>query len=548
MSISSESGNISSSQLNAVMRHTVRPLDIAGGTSEMFLLTDCGKTTLMKRLRKDLLANPYYRDLFNKEYQVGAQLDSPYIVRYIDHSDTPEDCHIIMEYVEGETLKERLASDPAYFLKKDNTERFLRQLLEGLSYIHAHHIVHLDLKPSNIMLTKVNNDVKILDLGFCYADSYLSTTGHSPHYAAPEQLDGSKDIDARTDIYALGKILSLLPDEAGLTTIIQRCLATDKAKRWQSADEILAYMNRKRHRKLLLGGVASAIATLCIAAASIHYYHIDDDVMGRIETYIANTPDFEYNCVKYKILSRDSLTCEAIGSNPASYWQKYGQVDLNIDAEVVDARGTKYRVLGIRKEAFLDTLGIRTVTIHEGVRYIGDGAFYRCADLMSISIPESVTDIGETCFARCKKLQSMRLPSGIKDVKHATFHDTGISSIVIPEGVTAVRHDAFVDCPNLREVVLPSTLRTIERGVFYRCVNLEEITIPANVTEIGIYAFMDCTSLRRIYNYAVQPQRCVDLFNGKEKVTVYVPAQSVSLYQSAECWRDCIIKPLPDRR
>lgn len=536
------------SQIDTLSRHTVRQLHAAGGTADMYLVTDHGKTTLMKRLRQELLPNPYYRDLFNKEYQVGATLDSPYIVKYISCSDTPEDCHIMMEYVEGETLKERLASDPSYFENKVNTERFLRQLLEGLSHIHSHHIVHLDLKPSNIMLSKVNGDVKILDLGYCYADSYLSTMGLSREYAAPEQLDGSKDIDARTDIYALGKILSLLYPTPGLKPIIARCLAADKAKRWQSADEIIAYLNRRRHRRLMYGLAATTAALLCLALSVAHYYHVDNDVIAHVETYIANIPDFEYHCIKYKILSEDSLTCEAIGSNAEAYWQDYGQVDLNIKATVEDQHGTKYSVVGVRNDAFLDSLGIRSVSIHEGVRYLGDEAFYRCSDLISVNIPESVTEIGESCFARCKKLSTMRLPSGIKEIKRATFHDTALRSIVIPEGVTVIRQDAFVDCPHLTDVTLPSTLRTLERGVFYRCTKLKEITIPASVQEIGVYAFMDCTSLRCIYNHAEQPQRCVSLFNNKEKLTVYVPAASVERYKAAECWRDCIIKPLRGHR
>lgn len=532
------------SQIEALSRRAIRQLPVGGGTAEMFLVTDCGKTTLMKRLRHELLSNPYYRALFNKEYQVGALLDCPYIVKYLDYSDTPADCHIMMEYVEGETLKERLASDSSYFQRNGNTERFLRQLLEGLRHIHSHHIVHLDLKPSNIMLTKVNGDVKILDLGFCYADSYLNSTGLSREYAAPEQLDGSKDIDARTDIYALGKILSLLPTAESLTPVISRCLATDKDKRWQSADEIIGYLDRKRHRKLFLGITALFIAILCAAGTLAHYYHIDDDMIASVETRIANIPDFEYHCIKYKILSHDSLTCEAIGSNAEAYWQEYGQVDLNIKAIVEDQHATKYRVVGVRNDAFLDSLGIRSVSIHDGIQYLGDEAFYRCSDLVSVNIPESVTEIGESCFARCKKLSVMRLPSGIKEIKRATFHDTALRSIVIPEGVTVIRQDAFVDCPQLKEVTLPSTLHTIERGVFYRCRKIEEITIPASVREIGVYTFMDCTSLRRIYNYAEEPQRCVSLFNSDTQITVYVPAASVERYKAAECWRDCIIRPL----
>ena len=109
--------------------------------------------------------------------------------------------------------------------------------------------MQLDLKPSNIMLTRVNHDVRLIDLGCCYMDSRPDLTGLTEAYAAPEQLDGSRDVDARTDIYALGRILHDI-HASGLEPIACRCLQERKEDRFQSVSEILELLdNNQRPRK-----------------------------------------------------------------------------------------------------------------------------------------------------------------------------------------------------------------------------------------------------------------------------------------------------------
>ena len=78
---------------------------------------------------------------------------------------------ILMEYVDGETLSQRLSRDPDYFRNRSNSDRFVSQLLDAVGYLHSHQILHLDLKPDNILLIRINDDVKFIDLGCCRTDT-----------------------------------------------------------------------------------------------------------------------------------------------------------------------------------------------------------------------------------------------------------------------------------------------------------------------------------------------------------------------------------------
>lgn len=214
------------------------------------------------------------RDMLRKEYAVGCMLSAatPYVVRCVDFVDTPSECVLKLEYVSGDTIDAIVSAEPEYFASPQRLRRFLTQLLQGLAVVHRHQVVHLDLKPSNIMLTRVNRDVRIIDFGLCYYGGYPSTMGLTAAYAAPEQLDGSADVDARTDIYAVGRLIEYIESHTRavtpaarrrLTALKERCLAAEKARRWQSADEMLRYLSRKRRR----GAVALTAAAVMVAAA-----------------------------------------------------------------------------------------------------------------------------------------------------------------------------------------------------------------------------------------------------------------------------------------
>ena len=181
-------------------------LPVGGSTCDCYRVKLYGKLHFMKRLKPELRTDPRYVSALQKEFETGYRLDHPHLVRYLSKGDD----YLMTEYVDGLTLGAFIEENPAYFKSVQNANRFLTQLLEVVGYLHQHQIVHLDLKPSNILITRIGHDVKLADLGYCYTDTYTDTMGQTDKYAAPEQIHGEQ-VDARTDIYAIGKLMESLP-------------------------------------------------------------------------------------------------------------------------------------------------------------------------------------------------------------------------------------------------------------------------------------------------------------------------------------------------
>ncbi len=217
-------------------------LQVGGTTCECYRVKRYGKLHFLKRLKPELRTNPQYVAALQKEFETGYLLDHPHLVRYVGKTDDG----ILMDYVDGETLGQFAQHHPNFFCDRKNADRFLRQLLSVVGYLHSHQIVHLDLKPSNILITRIGHDVKLIDLGYCYADCYTDTMGRTDKYAAPEQMDGSAKPDARTDIYAIGRILQTLPCAHYYNKVIKRCTEEKPDKRYQSIAELETAINRKR--------------------------------------------------------------------------------------------------------------------------------------------------------------------------------------------------------------------------------------------------------------------------------------------------------------
>ncbi len=235
-------------------------LPVSGSTCNCYRIRFYGRLHFQKRLKPELRTDPRYVAALQKEFATGYPLDHPNLVSYVSKGDD----YLLMDYVDGEPLSMFLASHPDYFKSRKHTDRLLCQLLDVVSYLHQHQIVHLDLKPDNIIITRIGHDVKLIDLGFCYTDSYTDTMGRTDKYAAPEQLEGGA-VDARTDIYAIGKILESLPCGSKYNKVIVRCTQSDPDARYQTVDEIKAQIVRKPTLLYAL------LALLVVAALSLFY-------------------------------------------------------------------------------------------------------------------------------------------------------------------------------------------------------------------------------------------------------------------------------------
>lgn len=235
-----------SSQFTDKQSHfeSVEQIESQGATCDTFRVKFYGKLHFLKRLKAEYAGDIRYQEALRKEFETGYRLEHPNLVRYL----SLEDDSIMMEYVDGETLSQRLASNKDYFKSQKNTDKFVRQLLSAVDYLHSHQVLHLDLKPDNILLTHINDDVKLIDFGCSYTDTYVDTPGYTAAFASPEQLVG-KVVDVRSDIYSLGKILELLPCSNIYNKVIARCTAESPLARYQSVREMTMAVNSLSQRR-----------------------------------------------------------------------------------------------------------------------------------------------------------------------------------------------------------------------------------------------------------------------------------------------------------
>jgi len=302
-----------------------------GGMGEVYKATDTrlNRTVALKVLPRHFSSNPEMRERFEREARAIASLNHPHICTLHDIGREDDQDFLVIEYLEGETLAERLKRGP---LPLDEAMKVAAEIGDALDKAHAAGIVHRDLKPSNIMLTP-SAGTKLLDFGLAkwtpqassVIDSMAPTRAPSApgmivgtlEYMAPEQLDG-KEADARSDIFALGVIFyeavtgrkafegktrtiliaSILtgdPDPMpqappSLDHTIRRCLAKDPENRWQTAHDFvvqvqwiggggdaavptaIAARQRKRERLLLAAMSALGLIAAVLATPALRYF------------------------------------------------------------------------------------------------------------------------------------------------------------------------------------------------------------------------------------------------------------------------------------
>ena len=231
-------------------------LPVSGFMCEAYRVKIYGKLHFLKKLKPEHEDNILFREALRKEFEIGFRLEHPNIVRYVSFHDD----EILMEYVDGEELLVFLKNHPTYFEDAEHFDKFVGQLLSALQYLHDNQVLHLDLKPENIMLTRIGCDVKVVDLGCCYSDTFVDSTGYTTQYAAPEQLAGRK-VDVRTDIYAVGKILELLPHHPIYNKVIKRCLDKNPQNRYQTIAELQKALSvRNYNKKKIVAAVSIVVA------------------------------------------------------------------------------------------------------------------------------------------------------------------------------------------------------------------------------------------------------------------------------------------------
>ena len=278
----------------------------SGGMGEVYqaLDTRLDRTVAIKVLPHHLSADPSLRERFDREARAISSLTHPHICALYDLGHEEGIDYLVMEYLEGESLADRVTRGA---LPVEQVLRYGVEIADALDHAHRQGLIHRDLKPGNIMLTK--SGAKLLDFGLVKFQSpdevgkltSLPTENRALtqegtilgtfQYMAPEQLEG-RDADARTDIFALGAVLyematgrrafqgaskasliasiiSAMPEPISsvqpltppaLERVVQVCLAKDPDRRWQSAHDIaeeLRWISEAGSQ----AGVASVVVT-----------------------------------------------------------------------------------------------------------------------------------------------------------------------------------------------------------------------------------------------------------------------------------------------
>lgn len=200
--------------------------------------------------------------MLRREYELSIGRQHPNVVNVFTFEDsTVVGPGIVMEYVDGRTLTAFLAENPTPAMRC----RVFEQLLQAVVYIHRSGIVHNDIKPENILITRADNDVRLIDFGLADDDAhYLARTlGCTPTYASPELLMQEKDIDARSDIYSLGMIMHDIFGNRYLR-IAGRCMCAQRGRRYANAEELLEAFRHRNRPAVLLVSVLTVLSLLML--------------------------------------------------------------------------------------------------------------------------------------------------------------------------------------------------------------------------------------------------------------------------------------------
>lgn len=182
-----------------------------GGMADVFKGEDTllGRPVAVKILHSNFAGDDDFVARFKREAQAAGKLSHPNIVSMYDVGFDQGYHYIVMEYIEGETLKEYITRHERISI--DNAVKFTIAIAEGLEHAHAMGIVHCDIKPHNVLITKQGR-IKVTDFGIARAMNagttmmYTNSIMGSAHYLSPEQASG-KPVNGSTDIYSLGAVL-----------------------------------------------------------------------------------------------------------------------------------------------------------------------------------------------------------------------------------------------------------------------------------------------------------------------------------------------------
>ena len=487
-----------------------------------------------------------YKAKFIKEAQTIANLNHPNIIRIFDVFEENGTAYYTMEYIEGESLNEKVKREGA--LAEDVAMKYIRDVASALRYIHKRNIMHLDVKPANIMLRKEDDSAVLIDFGlskqYDNAGEQTSATpvGISHGYAPIEQYKegGVNTFSPVTDIYSLGATLYYLvtgrvPAEA--TTIGENGIGELpghlSAKVRNAITNAMSYWRKERPQSI---DIFLAMFDETTTDNNVRDVKEADDTtkIGEAETVVTGEPvtpeltpdtpksDYDDIYIKPKKAGEKSekakkrkslwwiwLLILIIGGagffvlyerdtpderdTPANNEIWYTSVDGNI----VEPHDSSAFDVNIVSNTYTNGKGV--IKFDGDVTTIGNSAFYDCTSLTSVNIPDSVTSIGSDAFWGCKSLTSITIPEGVVSIGSSAFRECcNLTEIILPNSVKDIGTTAFYECSKLTNITIPNGVTYINPQTFSYCSSLTNVNLPDSLVSIGYFSFNVCNSLETI--------------------------------------------------
>lgn len=213
-------------------------------------------------------------------------------------------------------------------------------------------------------------------------------------------------------------------------------------------------------------------------------------------------------------------------------------------------------------KAFYNRTSLTSIIIPDGVTSIGDWAFRSCSSLESITIPESVTNIGDYAFANCSSLISVNIPDNLTEIgeyaflgcnnlpiyKYIRYADTyavstssNKNTYSFKPGTRFIGNSFTYNNRLLTSIEIPEGVIFVGDGAFANCSQLTTVTLPSSIIKIGNHAFFNIASISLVCKATIPPLLGGDMFSSilsLNKLTIYVPKESVDSYKSHAGWSD----------
>jgi len=484
---------------------------------------------------------------FLKEARKMVKIDQiPEIVRVRDIFFENQTAYIVMDFIEGKTLKATLLKNGT--MKYSECMRLFQPLIEAMAKVHKQGLIHRDISPDNIML-QPDGSVRILDLGAAKdittankaATQMVAKKGFSP----AEQYMDSGVIGTWTDVYAMCATIYYCLIGKAVPDAMERLLQDNLSFEFPMKEVLPAGVEETLRAGLALR-VEERIQTMEELGERLFNGSSEEELRNQEEELKSREEEKRKQEEEQKRLEEERRNQEEELKRREEEKRRQEEEQKRLEEERRKQEGDrrqqeekikkkqsmkKLGVLGVIVGCFLlfaitsDTEspviyeinnGEVTVTGYNGelnlteivipetiegcpVKKIGVGAFGYCTNLTYVDLPASLEIIGDNAFNWCESLTEIELPEGVKEIGYSAFNECSkLTYVDLPKSLEIIRDDAFAGCEGLTEIQLPEGVKEIGKYAFRYCTKLTYVDLPKSLEIIGESAFGGCKSLTEI--------------------------------------------------